>query len=77
MEVKKKKLKQALLIWYKRNKKEFTWRKTKDPWKILLIETLSQQTQIERADAYYKEFIKEFPTPNSMSNSSLKKVLKL
>ena len=77
MEVKKKKLKQALLIWYKRNKKVFTWRKTKDPWKILLIETLSQQTQIERADAYYKEFIKEFPTPNSMSNSSLKKVLKL
>jgi A/G-specific adenine glycosylase len=77
LEVKKKKLKQALLIWYKRNKKVFTWRKTKDPWKILLIETLSQQTQIERADAYYKEFIKEFPTPNSMSNSSLKKVLKL
>ena len=77
MEVKKKKLKQALLIWYKRNKKVFTWRETKDPWKILLIETLSQQTQIERADAYYKEFIKKFPTPNSMSNSSLKKVLKL
>ena len=77
MEVKKKELKQALLIWYKRNKKVFTWRKTKDPWKILLIETLSQQTQIERADAYYKEFIKKFPTPNSMSNSSLKKVLKL
>ena len=77
MEVKKKELKQALLIWYKRNKKVFTWRKTKDPWKILLIETLSQQTQIERADAYYKEFIKIFPTPNTMSNSSLKKVLKL
>ena len=77
MEVKKKKLKQALLIWYKRNKKVFTWRKTKDPWKILLIETLSQQTQIERADSYYKEFIKIFPTPNTMSNSSLKKVLKL
>ena len=77
MEVKKKKLKQALLIWYKRNKKVFTWRKTKNPWKILLIETLSQQTQIERADAYYKKFIKEFPTPNSMSSSSLKKVLKM
>jgi len=77
LEVKKKELKQALLIWYKRNKKIFTWRETKDPWKILLIETLSQQTQIERADAYYKEFIKKFPTPNSMSNSSLKKVLKL
>ena len=75
MEIKSKKLKQALLIWYKKNKRSFSWRKTKDPWKILLIEILSQQTQIERADIYYKKFINEFPSPTSMANSSLKKVL--
>ena len=75
MEIKSKKLKQELLIWYKKNKRSFSWRKTKDPWKILLIEILSQQTQIERADIYYKKFIKEFPSPTSMANSSLKKVL--
>ena len=75
MEIKSKKLKQELLIWYKKNKRSFSWRKTKNPWKILLIEILSQQTQIERADIYYKKFIKEFPSPTSMANSSLKKVL--
>ena len=75
METKTKKLKKTLLIWYKKNKRTFLWRETKDPWKILLIEILSQQTQIERADTYYKKFIKEFPSPTSMSNSSLKKVL--
>ena len=75
METKSKKLKKTLLIWYKKNKRTFSWRETKDPWKILLIEILSQQTQIERADTYYKKFIKEFPSPTSMSNSSLKKVL--
>ena len=75
METKTKKLKKTLLIWYKKNKRTFPWRETKDPWKILLIEILSQQTQIERADTYYKKFIKEFPSPTSMSNSSLKKVL--
>ena len=75
METKTKKLKKTLLIWYKKNKRTFSWRETKDPWKILLIEILSQQTQIERADTYYKKFIKEFPSPISMSNSSLKKVL--
>ena len=75
METKTKKLKKTLLIWYKKNKRTFSWRETKDPWKILLIEILSQQTQIERADTYYKKFIKEFPSPTSMSNSSLKKVL--
>ena len=75
MEIKSKKLKQALLIWYKKNKRDFTWRKTRNPWEVLLIETLSQQTQIERADLYYKKFLREFPTPKSMSSSSLKKVL--
>ena len=75
METKTKKLKKTLLIWYKKNKRTFPWRETKDPWKILLIEILSQQTQIERADTYYKKFIKEFPSSTSMSNSSLKKVL--
>ena len=75
METKTKKLKKTLLIWYKKNKRTFSWRETKDPWKILLIEILSQQTQIERADTYYKKFIKEFPSPTSMSNSSLRKVL--
>ena len=77
METKTKKLKKTLLIWYKKNKRTFSWRETKDPWKILLIEILSQQTQIERADTYYKKFIKEFPSPTSMSNSSLKKVLSM
>ena len=77
MEIKSKKLKQALLIWYKKNKRDFIWRKTRNPWEVLLIETLSQQTQIERADLYYKKFLKEFPTPELMSSSSLKKVLKM
>jgi len=77
LEIKTKKLKQALLVWYKINKRDFVWRKTRNPWKILLIETLSQQTQIERANLYYKKFLREFPTPELMSSSSLKKVLKM
>ena len=75
MEIKTKRLKQALLVWYKKNKRDFIWRKTRNPWEVLLIETLSQQTQIERADLYYKKFLREFPTPELMSSSSLKKVL--
>lgn len=77
MEIKTKFLKQQLLKWYKLNKREFSWRKTNNPWKILLIETLSQQTQLERADAYYKIFVKEFPTPLKMAMSSKKKILQM
>ena len=77
METKTKKLKESLLIWYKNNKRSFNWRHTNDPWKILLIEIISQQTQINRANIYYQKFIKKFPTPESMSRSSLKTILKM
>ena len=77
METKTKKLKESLLIWYKNNKRSFNWRHTNDPWKILLIEVISQQTQINRANIYYQKFIKKFPTPESMSRSTLKTILKM
>ena len=69
--------KKELKKWYKENHRSFTWRNTTDPWKILLIETLSQQTQLERANDFYKRFIDRYPTPQKMANDSKKEVLKL
>ena len=77
MEARTEKLKIDLLNWYKKNKRAFSWRKTKDPWQILLIETLSQQTQLERANEYFDKFLIQFPSPKSMANSSLKIILKM
>ena len=77
MEAKTEKLKIDLLNWYKKNKRGFSWRKTTDPWQILLIETLSQQTQLERANEYFDKFLIKFPSPTSMANSSLKIILKM
>lgn len=77
METETKNLKLDLINWYKKNKRMFPWRETNDPWKILIIETLAQQTQLERANQYYEKFLTRFPTPRSMSNSSLKVILKM
>ena len=77
MEARTEKLKIDLLDWYKKNKRAFSWRKTTDPWQILLIETLSQQTQLERANEYFDKFLIQFPSPKSMANSSLKIILKM
>ena len=77
MEARTEKLKIDLLNWYKKNKRVFSWRKTTDPWQILLIETLSQQTQLERANEYFDKFLLKFPSPTSMANSSLKIILKM
>ena len=38
----------ALLDWYGRNRRDFPWRRTRDPWAILSVEVMSQQTQIAR-----------------------------
>ena len=77
MEVKTKNFKNVLLHWYKDNKREYSWRSNSDPWSIYLLEVISQQTQLDRADKYYKKFIKEFPTPNDMAITSFKKVLEM
>ena len=77
MEVKTKTFKKVLLHWYKDNKREYAWRNNSDPWSIYLLEVISQQTQLERADKYFQKFIKEFPTPNDMATSTFKKVLEM
>jgi len=69
--------KKNIKSWYKVNNRNFSWRKTNDPWKIYLIEILSQQTQLDRANKYYKKFILEYPNPEKMALASRRKILKL
>ena len=52
------------------------WRKTKDPYKILVSEVMLQQTQVARVLLKYKEFLREFPTLRSLAKASDKKLLK-
>jgi A/G-specific adenine glycosylase len=53
------------------------WRKTTDPYKILVSEIMLQQTQVERVIPKYKAFIKKFPNVQSLANASLGDVLTL
>ena len=69
--------KQNLRKWYKNNNRQYSWRTSNDPWKIFLIEILSQQTQLDRANKYYNKFISEFPKPINMANASKRKILRL
>ena len=57
----KKKLHRVLSVWYRRNARPFPWRKTSDPYRILVSEIMAQQTRIDRVEARYPVFLKEFP----------------
>ena len=67
---------QALLAWYDQHKRDLPWRRTRDPWSILLSEVLLQQTQVSRGLVYWRRMIETFPTVASMSQASVDAVLK-
>ena len=53
------------------------WRRTRDPYKILVSEVMLQQTQISRVLPKYEEFLQTFPTIESLAKASDKKLLKV
>ena len=56
---------------------DLPWRKTKDPYRILVSEIMLQQTQVERVLPYYERFLKKFPTVQKLARASLGEVLLL
>lgn len=66
-------------IWayYKKSgRHSLPWRKTKDPYKILVSELMLQQTQVSRVLVKYAEFLKQFPTIQALADAPLADVLR-
>lgn len=65
------------LIWnfYHQNKRDFAWRNTQDPYRILVSEVMLQQTQTHRVVTKYEEFIAAFPTLQALADATLRDVL--
>lgn len=59
-----------LFRWFDRNGRDLPWRKTRDPYKILVSEIMLQQTQVERVLRKYPEFLRRFPTAKSLALAS-------
>lgn len=76
MSFQKKKFQGALQKWYCRFKRDLPWRRTRDPYKILVSEIMLQQTQVDTVIPYYKNWIKNFPDFPSLAAASEERVLK-
>jgi len=66
------------IVWkyYKENGRHtLPWRKTKNPYRILVSEVMLQQTQVARVTMKYKEFVRQFPTLHTLAQASLRDVL--
>jgi len=73
----KENIQKALLQWFKKNKRDLPWRKTKDPYAIWVSEIMLQQTQVATVIPYYRNFLKTFPTVCNLAKANLSKVLKV
>ena len=53
---------EALVEWYEADHRDFPWRRTADPYEILVSEVMSQQTQLDRVVPAWEDFVDEWPT---------------
>jgi len=73
----KGKIQTQLLQWFKKNKRDLPWRKTRDPYAIWGSEIMLQQTQVTTVIPYYQNFLKSFPTVRHLAKADPSKVLKV
>ena len=64
-----------LRAWYRRNARDLPWRRTHDPYHILVSELMLQQTQVVRVVPKYGQFLGRFPTLESVAAASPKQVM--
>jgi A/G-specific adenine glycosylase len=57
----------ALLDWYAVHARDLPWRRTRDPYAILVSEVMLQQTQVERVVPRYLEWLERWPTVDSLA----------
>jgi A/G-specific adenine glycosylase len=57
----------AILAWYAAVRRDLPWRRTRDPWAILVSEVMLQQTQVARVVPYYEAFLTAFPDPGALA----------
>jgi A/G-specific adenine glycosylase len=60
----------ALRQWFRRNGRDLPWRETRDPYRVLVSETMLQQTQVSRVIDYYDLFLNRFPTLSALAKAS-------
>ncbi len=57
----------ALIEWYETDHREFPWRRTEDPYAILVSEVMSQQTQLDRVVSAWEDFLDRWPTTTDLA----------
>ena len=70
-------LRSRVLAWYRRSGRDLPWRRTRDPYRVLVSEVMLQQTQVSRVVPAYRRFLRRFPTLRALSRAPLGDALRV
>src|SRR5436309_15419138 len=66
----RRRFRSRLLAWYGRHGRDLPWRKTDDPYHILVSEIMLQQTQVDRVLPKYAEWLDKYPSLDALAVAS-------
>jgi A/G-specific adenine glycosylase len=66
----RRRFRRRLLSWYRRHGRDLPWRRTDDPYHILVSEIMLQQTQVDRVLPKYAEWLEKFPSMRVLAAAS-------
>lgn len=67
---------EALLGWFAREQRDLPWRRTYSPYAVWVSEIMLQQTQMDRAAAYFTRWMQRFPDLQSLAEADPDEALK-
>ncbi len=70
-------IRRRLITWYRRVHRDLPWRRSSDPYRIWISETMLQQTRVETVVPYYQRFMARFPNVESLAAADEEDVLRL
>ena len=65
----RQRFRRVLLGWYRRNGRDLPWRRTSDPYHILVSEVMLQQTQVDRVVPKYHEWLDKYPSLEALASA--------
>jgi A/G-specific adenine glycosylase len=64
-----------LLGWYRANGRDLPWRRTGDPYAILVSEVMAQQTQVDRVVPRWRRWLERWPAVEELAAASAAEVI--
>jgi len=65
----------ALVDWYRRTARDLPWRRSRDPYRILISEIMLQQTRVETVEPRFERFLERFPDLPALARADEQEVL--